>query len=338
MLKKKVRLIVLVMTAAMLVAGAFAPAMAQEWKPTRPITLVVPWDPGGSTDLTARLMAGPMSEVLGVDIVVVNQPGAAGAIGTMNVLNAPRDGYTWGSNSDTSGFTYATRGFVNTTHRDWHTYFPINNVNIIVVNPNSPIQDVDDLIEAMNSRPVNVATAGFGSSGHVGAEQFKLQTGAPYVHVPYDGGGPAVNSTVSGETEVVMQLAMEVADHIKAGTLRPIAAMTDQPIVLEGYGEIPPITDWIPNFPPTGSRMGIFVPRGVPDEVIAAIDQAFLAVLESEALQRFAVQRGVAIIADYGEATEETNEQVSSLKNWLLYDAGVAEVSPAEFNIPRLGE
>lgn len=317
-----------------LAVGLAMPAAAQ-WKPVRPITAIVPWAPGGSTDLTVRVLASEMEKHLGQRIAVVNTPGAAGSIGSRNAFNAPRDGYTWSSNSDTSQVTYAVRGFMDQTHREWHSWLAIFTPNVITVHPDSPFQTVHDLVEAMKQRPVSVASAGVGSSGHVGAEVFRLATGVDYRHVPYEGGNPAVIAVVSGEAEVVMQLSMEVADMLRAGRLRALAAMTEEPLVISGYGEIPPITDFIPDHPSVGSRMGLFIPRGIPDEVIAAIDDAFVKAVQSDAIKKFADERGTVVIDHYGQRGDEMLEDVARRVNWILYDAGVAEKSPEEFGIPR---
>ena len=109
-------------------------AQAQEWKPDRPINLIVPWGAGGSTDQVTRVTAPILAEALGVEVVVVNQPGASGAIGTQEVLNAPRDGYTWTANAIANNATYSVTGLLpDTDIDDWHIYLSVANVPVVSV-------------------------------------------------------------------------------------------------------------------------------------------------------------------------------------------------------------
>src|SRR5690606_18788150 len=170
-------------------------AMAQNdypWQPDRPINIVVPWAAGGSTDQVTRVMAAELEEALGTSVVVVNQPGASGSIGTTNVLNADKDGYTWAAGAVRDLGTYAVLDMLDTRLEDWHLYFAVSNTGVIAVNANTPYQTFDDLLQAMLDRPgqVTVATAGLSSAGHTVIEAIAAATGITYRHIPYDGGNP----------------------------------------------------------------------------------------------------------------------------------------------------
>ena len=137
--------------------GAFA-----QWKPTHPINLIVPWAAGGSTDQVTRVTAGELEKALGQTIVIVNQPGASGAIGTRSALEAAKDGYTWTAGAAQDLGTYETLGSLKTRLSDWNLFLSVANIQVIGVNPNTPYQNAKQLLDAMKAQPgkISVATAG----------------------------------------------------------------------------------------------------------------------------------------------------------------------------------
>src|SRR3954471_9971295 len=130
-----------------------APTMAQQWKPSRPINLIVPWAAGGSTDQVTRVTAAELEKALGQTIVIVNQPGASGAIGTKSALDAAKDGYTWTAGAAQDLGTYQTLGSVNTSIKDWHLFLNVANVQVIGVNPSRPWKNAKELLDDMHKRP-----------------------------------------------------------------------------------------------------------------------------------------------------------------------------------------
>src|SRR4051812_2439230 len=187
--------------AAAVTLAAALPAAAQNWKPSRPINLIVPWAAGGSTDQVTRVTAAELEKALGQTIVIVNQPGASGAIGTKSALDAPKDGYTWTAGAAQDLGAYQTLGSLNTSIKDWNLFLNVANIQVIGVNPNTPYQNAKQLLDAMKAKPgqVSVATAGVTSAGHNAMEAISKVTGVKYRHVTYDGGNPAVVATVAGE-------------------------------------------------------------------------------------------------------------------------------------------
>ena len=166
-------------------ALAAAPAMAQDmWKPTKPVTIIVPWAAGGSTDQVTRIVAGELEAALGGNIVVQNQPGASGSIGTKAVLDGPQDGYTWAAGAAQDLGTYIVLGMLDTKIEDWHIYLDVANVAVIGVNADAPYKDIGDFLKAMKDNPdsVTVATAGLNSGrpechrGDQGGRRRQLQT------------------------------------------------------------------------------------------------------------------------------------------------------------------
>lgn len=310
---------------------------ASEWKPTKPITIIVPWSAGGSTDLTTRTLAAEMEKYLGQKIIVVNTPGAAGSIGTKNAWDAPHDGYTWTANAIVDIVKYPVLGYLNVTHRDWAHFLVIYAPNVIAVRPDSKYKNLKDLIEDMKARPgeVKIATAGVGSAGHIAAETLAMYFGIKYRHVPYAGGNPAVIATVSGEADVTTQLSMEVAEMLRAGKLKALAVMGKTSIEITRYGRIPSIRTYYRDFPETGAYFGIFIPKDVPAEVLSTVTKAFVKAADSPAVKKYAEDNGLVAVKIYGKKADELAEQVASRICWMLYDQGIAPISPEKFNILR---
>ncbi len=156
----------------------------------------------------------------------------------------------------------------------------------------------------MKAKPgqVSVATAGVNSSGHAAIEAFTRALGLTYKHVSYDGGNPAVIATVAGETEITTQLAVEQANMIRGKRLRPLAVLSDQPLELEGFGTIPPITSAIAGYKPDANYFGIFVPKNVPAPVLQTLDMVWKdVVMKSEALKKYAAANGALFAPAYGD-------------------------------------
>jgi tripartite-type tricarboxylate transporter receptor subunit TctC len=323
---------------AALLAAAALPASAQNWKPTRPINLIVPWAAGGSTDQITRITALELEKALGQTIVIVNQPGASGSIGTKSALDAAKDGYTWTAGAAQDLGAYQTLGSLQTKISDWHLFLSVANIQVISVNPQTPYQSAKQLLDAMKANPgkISVATAGVTSAGHNAMEAIAKATGVKYRHVTYDGGNPAVVATVAGETEVTTQLAVEEADMIRGKRLRPLATVSDKPLQLEGYGPIPPLSNTIPGFSAPANYFGIFVPKGVPDEVVKTLEKIWADnIAKNEAIRKYAAARGALFAPSYGEAAQKAVFPAVQANAWLLFESGKAKVSPDTVGIPK---
>lgn len=325
--------------AGALAVAAVAPAVAQSmWKPSKPITIIVPWSAGGSTDQVTRIVAGELEAALGGTVVVQNQPGASGSIGTKAVLDSSHDGYTYASGAAQDLGTYIVLGMVDTKIEDWHLYLDVANVAVVGVNADAPYKDMGAFLQAMKDNPdsVTVATAGLNSGGHNAIESIKAAAGGNYKHVTYDGGNPAVIATVSGETKATTQLAVEQAEMIRAGKIRPLAVLNGEALNLKGYGEIPPITNWIADFKSAPNYFGVFVPKGTPDEVVAALDAAWKdKIANSQKLKDYAADRGAVFAPYYGDDAQKRVDAAIRTNAWLLFDAGKAKVDPSTVGIPR---
>jgi tripartite-type tricarboxylate transporter receptor subunit TctC len=323
---------------AAILAVASSGALAQNWKPTRPINLIVPWAAGGSTDQITRVTAAELEKALGQTIVVVNQPGASGSIGSKSAYDAPRDGYTWTAGAAQDLGTYQTLGSLNASIKDWHLFLTVANIQVIGVNPSTPYQNPKQLLDAMKAKPnaIPVATAGVTSAGHNAMELIAKATGVTYRHVTYDGGNPAVVATVAGEAEVTTQLAVEQADMIRGKRLRALATVSDKALELEGYGSIPPLSATLPGFTAPANYFGIFIPKGVPDDVVKTVEKIWAEnIAKSEAIKKYATSRGALFAPAAEEAAQKAVFPAVQANAWLLFNGGKAKVSPDTVGIPK---
>ena len=335
--KRLIWALVLFLAGALLFAGGESEETGM-WKPNKPIQIIVPWGAGGSTDQMTRVVAGELEDHLGQKIVVVNQPGASGSVGTKNALDAPHDGYTWAAGAAADLGAYKIRGLIDTTLDDWVLYLTVANVSVMSVNADEPYQDFGQLLQAFKDKPgqIPVATAGQLSAGHNAMISIEKYTGIKYKHVTYDGGNPAVIATVAGECVAVPQLAVEEADMLAGGKLRALAVLDDKPLELEKYGSIPPITKWIPNFEPGPNYFGIWIPKDAPKEVIDTFGKLWDDVMKtSEALKKYAASRGAVFDPSWGAEAQKKAMPYLSIIAWNLQEAGQTVMSPAEVGIPK---
>ncbi len=315
-----------------------ASGAAAQWKPEKPITIIVPWSAGGSTDQVTRITAAELEKVLGQKVVVVNQPGAAGSIGTKNALEAAKDGYTWTAGAAQDLGVYRALGMLDTNIGDWNLFLHVANVSVVGVNANAPYKTLAELLGAMKAKPgqIAVATAGVTSGGHNAMEAISRATGVKYRHVTYDGGNPAVVATVAGETEVTTQLAVEQAEMIRAKRIRPLAAVSDKPVVIEGYGTIEPITKWVPGFKAATNYFGIFIPKGVPTQVTATLEKAWAQnIANNEAIRKYAASKGALFAPVAGADAQKAAFPAVQANAWLMHEAGKTKVAPDTIGIPK---
>ncbi len=324
---------------ALVLACAIAlPSAAQQWKPSHPIHLIVPWAAGGATDQVSRIAAAEMEKALGQTIVIVNQPGASGAIGTKSALDAPKDGYTWTAGAAQDLGAYETMGSLKTRITDWHLFLSVANMQMLSVNPKTPYQNAKDLIDAMKAQPgkISVSTAGITSAGHSAIDLVAKAANITYRHVTYDGGNPAVVATVSGEVDATSQLASEQSDMIRGKRLRPLATISDQPLNLEGFGTIPPLSDTLPGFKAPLNYFGIFIPKGVPDDVVNTVEKIWKEnIASSEALKKYANGRGALFSPMSGEQAQAAVMPAVQANAWTLFESGKAKVSPDTVGLPK---
>ncbi|WP_244458970.1 Bug family tripartite tricarboxylate transporter substrate binding protein [Roseomonas fluvialis] len=273
-------------------AGTLArPALAQTW-PSRPMRWIVPFPPGGGTDLVARTVAAGVGARLSQPIVIDNRAGASTIIGAEATARSAPDGYTMMTATSTT-LVFNPGMFQRLpynplddfTHVAGLAMFP----HVLVVNPRLEAQNVAELVALARQRPgyLNFASPGIGSSGHLAVERFARKERLQITHVPYRGGAPAVTDVVSGSAHATFMDIGSVATQINTNLLRPLAFM--QPTRVEKFSTIPTMAE--AGFPGSDvySWQGVVMPARVPSEIAARMSAEVAAVLrEAELRQRFA--------------------------------------------------
>jgi tripartite-type tricarboxylate transporter receptor subunit TctC len=274
--------------------------------PSRPIRLIVSYPPGGGADLMARLVAPRMSEVLGQPVVVENKPGASGQIAAIEVARSPADGHTL--LLDASSYAVNPSLFAKLPYDPAKAFTPIAVLalfpNVLVVNPSFEAKDVPSLIAMAKAKPgaIAFASSGNGSAQHLSGELFRQRTGIEMTHVPYKGGGPALNDVIGGQVPVFFANMASGLPQVKAGKLRALAitgahrspALPDVPTMAQAGVPGYEVYEW----------NAIFAPAATPAPVIAKIaDAASKAMQAAEFRERVTALGGE--IAAYGPADAE---------------------------------
>jgi tripartite-type tricarboxylate transporter receptor subunit TctC len=243
-------------------------ARAQTY-PTRPVRLIIGYPPGGSADMTARLMGQWLSERLGQTFIIESRPGAATNIATEAVVHAPPDGYTL--------LLVAPANAINVTLYEKLNYNFVHDIapvaglirfpNVMEVNPSVPAKTVPEFIAYAKANPgkLNMASSGNGSTIHVSGELFKMMTGISMIHVPYRGGAPALTDMISGQVQVMFDNVPTSIEFIRAGKLRPLAVTTAQRS--EVLPDLPTVADFVPGYE-ASAWYGVGAPKGTPAEII----------------------------------------------------------------------
>lgn len=323
--------------AAALVLGPSGAAIAQDWKPAEPVTIVVPWAAGGSTDSIVRVLAKELTEAVGQTFVVVNQPGASGSVGTRSVWDAPHDGKMMASGAAADLGAYPVLGMLDVPLQDWRLYLAVQNPQVVSVGKDAPWKDFGELLEHMKTEEVTDGTAGLTSAGAIALQA--IQAAAPDIKVrqiTYEGGNPAATSTVAGETQMTTQTAVEQVDMIRAGRLRPLAVLSDKPLEIKDFGEVPPITNWLPDVKFAPNYFGIFLPADSDPAVIAGMDKVWAEhMMDSQALRDHAVERASLYDPSFGDEAQAKAMPALSNNTWQQFEAGTAPNSPEKYGYPK---
>jgi tripartite-type tricarboxylate transporter receptor subunit TctC len=256
------------------VSRAFAQGTAESSYPVRNITLVVPFAPGGSTDILARIVAGHLQQSLGQPVVIENRTGASGNIGTATVARAAPDGYTFLFNT-MSVHTMNHALFASMPFDGVKDFSPIAMLayvtNTMVVHPSVPARTVPEFIEYAKANPGKIAyaSAGPGSTNHLCAALFEKMTGVQMVHVPYRGGAPAVADTVGGQTQLFFTAGTQSLEHVKAGKLRLLAVTESKRSSL--LPDVPTVRETVPGYE-MSVWYGAFGPAGMPPAIVVRLN------------------------------------------------------------------
>ncbi len=285
---------------ALSATGLAAPGIlrAQGAWPDRPIKLVVPWPPGGSTDTVARIFQPKLSEILGKQVVIDNRGGASGAVGAQEAARAPADGYNWMLAYDNEA---TNQTVMRLPYKTMEAFVPISLVATgplaMVAHHSSPYRSFQDVVSAAKAAPDTIpyASSGVGGLAHVSTTLLQQQGGFRLVHVPYRGGGPAVADAVAGNVPLFMSNVVIISQHIKAGTLRPLGVSTAgesrhvpgvRSFAQQGFSGFEAPTWWA------------FLGRvGTPEPILARMQEALAQALADPAVKARIEEQGADVLA-----------------------------------------
>jgi tripartite-type tricarboxylate transporter receptor subunit TctC len=301
------------LAAATAALPAFSTVRAQSY-PARPLRMIIGYPPGGSADMTARLIGQWLSERVGQPVVIESRPGAGTNIATEAVVHAPADGYTL--------LLVAPANAINASLYDKLNYNFIRDIapvaglirfaNVVVVNPSVPVKTIPELIAYAKANPgkLNMASSGAGSTIHVSGELFKMMTGVHMVHVPYRGGAPALTDLISGQVQVMFDNVPTSLQHIRAGKLRPLAVTSTERSEL--LPEVPTVSDFLPGYE-ASAWYGLGVPTGTPPEIIDKLSRETNAILADPKVKARFAELGATLIAsspaDFGKLVADETEK-----------------------------
>ncbi|WP_441229809.1 Bug family tripartite tricarboxylate transporter substrate binding protein [Tardiphaga sp. 215_C5_N2_1] len=305
-------------------AGSAETAFAQSW-PNRPIRMVVPYTPGGYTDLMARLVSEKMSAALGQPIVIENKPGANAAIGTDAVAKAAPDGYTFG--------TVIAAHSVNPTlnpklpydaMKDF-TYVSLTSVTplILIATPSLPAKDMKEFIALAKAKPgsLNFASSGIGSAAHLTMEMLKSREGINLQHIPYKGTSGALQDTVGGQINVMFDVIGPLMSQVKSGNAKALAVAAKERV--PAAGDVPTMAEaGVPDFV-SGTWSGIIAPAGTPKEIVDRVAAEAKKALTDPDLKKKLDDQG---IVPMGTTPDEFRAFVTDeIARWkkVITDAGI---------------
>lgn len=276
--------------------------------PDRPVTLVVPFAAGGSTDVVARIIAQKMSEDLGQQVIVQNVAGAGGNLGADNVARAEPDGYTILMGTVA---THALNPLIlkSTPYDPIKDFAPVSLLvvvpNVLVVNPSLPAKDVKELLALLKADPekYSYASSGNGTPLHLSGELFKSMAGVNMQHIPYKGAGPALNDVIGNQVPIMFDNLPSSSGHIKSGTLRALAVTTAQRA--PSFPDIPTVAEsGIPGYE-TYTWNALFAPAGTPPEVVARLNASANKVLTDPSVMERMKEFSATIVGSTPEALGE---------------------------------
>jgi len=309
--------LVLTAVSAALVSTA---AHAADAYPSRPIRLIVPFAPGGSTDIVARLIAEYAGRDLKQPIVVENKGGAGGAIGMEMVARAPADGYTIGmATVSTHGANPAI--FTNLKYDARKDFAPIANVlsipSVFAVHPSVPAKTMKEFIALAKANPMkySFASPGVGSLGHANIENFMMLAGIKLLHVPYRGAGPALNDALAGQVNAITDNLSSTLPNLQSGRLRPLALLAAQRSPL--LPDVPTYAEL--GFPEmgTGGWFGLVAPAGTPESVITRLNQAVRKAMDDPDFRKRAEDVGGTLVpttpAEFAKQIDQALERYAKV-------------------------
>ncbi len=301
------------------VAMAIAPvasAQAADTFPERPVRVVVPYPPGGTTDVLVRMLQKPVGDAAGQQVIIDNRPGGASVIGTSNVANSPPDGYTvLGGDLSLLVNPSLIKTLPYDTLRDFQGVTMLARAPLVLlVHPSVPANTLEELLELAKSKPgaLNYASGGYGTSTHIAGAMFTRATDADIAHIPFQGVAPAMNALLGGQVQMYFGGTTTGLPHIQAGTLRALAVTGDEPS---------PLLPDVPTFKSRGiegvnadTYWGIYAPAKTPKAQIEVLNKHFVSALESPDIVKRTQDLGLTLIGN--TATEHDAQMRTMIQEW----------------------
>lgn len=289
-------------------------ASAQSW-PQKPVRFIVPFPPGGATDIAARLLGEQLQQIWGQTVVIENRGGAGGGVGAAEAARASPDGYTLFFPSG-SVMTANQHIYAKLNYDPEKDFVPVTNVvsgaQVLVVPAKTPFKSVRELIQAAQARPhtLTFGSAGIGTQVHLAAENFLYQGKIDAVHVPYKGEAPAMASLVAGDINFMLANVAGAMTHINSGRLRALGVTSAGPV--DQLPGVPPIAKTIPGFENSG-WFGIVAPAGTPNEVIQKVYRDTKTALQDTRLKARLYAQGLVPVGNSPQAMAKALEEETAL-------------------------
>ena len=310
-----------VLAASVLFSGV--PALADY--PDRVIRIVVPFAPGGGTDVVARTLAQELAKDLGASIIIENKPGAGTIIGTQMAATSAPDGYTLLMGT----FANAVNPSLNAklpydAHKDFAAVALLaRSFNIVVVNPASPIKSIADLIAATRAEPgkLTYGTYGTGTSAHLAGELFKHMAKVDLTAVPYKGAAPAITDLLGGQIQVIFTTVASAASLVEAGQLRAIAVTSAERS--PAFPQLPTVSEaGVPGYA-AEAWYGLYAPAKTPSEIIDRLNKSAAKAVLSEAFKKLGKNEGLVMVAEPPEALDRYFAAEEDRWRKVILDAGI---------------
>jgi tripartite-type tricarboxylate transporter receptor subunit TctC len=280
---------------AALASTVVAPAALAQSFPSKPIKLIVPFPPGGTADIQARLIGQHMSQTLGQPVVIESKPGGGTVIGSNLVAKSPPDGHTLLVMANS--FVINAKLHPSLPYEGIKAFEPVacmtDSPQFIAVNQASPFRTFKDFIDAAKAKPntVSYATVGPTTTQHIAGEMLQRAAGIKLIYTPFTGGAPAVTAVLAGHVDVVLANVSEMASHIEAGKMRPLAVTTAKR--LETYKDVPTVDEsGYPGYE-ASAWFGLVAPAGTPKDVVAKLSGAVKAALNDAELRKKVITVGL---------------------------------------------
>lgn len=305
--------------------------------PEKNIQGYIMWGAGGGMDGVSRAISPLAERHLGKSIILQNKVGATGAVATTLVANSPADGYNLLYSAENPTI-YRILGLSKLSFHDFEpVILAVEGAVVICVNPNTPYKTMNELVSAAKSnKKIKMGTSGTGGLPYVAGAMMKTIHGIEFNYIQFDGDGPGATAVMGGHAEV-MPLALSTSvEYIRAGRLRGLAVLRTERV--PQLPDVPAITEIYPEykqFLPWGPFYGVFVKKGTPSDVVAKLTDAFVKASKEQRFKEFVKNSGGFELNLTGKAARQYLDRFESTASWLVYEAGGAKKSPAEFGIPE---